>query len=430
MRPRRTTGAAGDPGPERGLPARAATPPRPGARTIDAAPADGPVTTGSAAIVDRPGLDSLIRALAERGYAVTGPVVRDGAVVHAPVAGTDDLPVGYRDRQGPGSYRVEQAGDDALFAWAVGPASWKASFFPPRETLWRAAAHDDEVTVEETPQAAAPVAVFGARPCEIAAMAVLDRVLGEGAVPDASYARRRSGTFVVAAECGHPAATCFCTSMGTGPGADGGYDLALCELPAESAGTAPDGGGGRRYVVSVGSALGAAVLAEVPHQAATAHDLERRHAVVAGATASMTRALDTDGLPELLARNIDHPRWEETAQRCLSCGNCTLVCPTCFCSDVHDVSDLGGTVERQRSWSSCFDRAHSFIHGGPVRPTTASCYRQWLTHKLSTWWDQFGSSGCVGCGRCITWCPVGIDITEEAAAIRSSDGATPGGGGA
>jgi len=382
-----------------------------------------PVTAASAAIVDRGGLDSLIRALAERGYEVTGPLVRDGAIVHGPVAGTDELPVGYRDHQGPGSYRLEDTGDDALFAWAVGPASWKAAFFPPRETVWRATADGDDVTVREPPQDAAPVAVFGARPCEIAAMAVLDRVLAEGAVPDPSYARRRSGTFVVAAECGHPAATCFCTSMGTGPAATDGYDMALCELPEHA-------GAGRRYVVSVGSDLGAEVLAQIPHRPAAAEDLEHRHQVVESARASMTRVLDTDGLPALLARNIDHPRWEETAQRCLSCGNCTMACPTCFCSDVHDVSDLAGTVERHRSWSSCFDRAHSLVHGGPVRPTTASCYRQWLTHKLGTWWDQFGTSGCVGCGRCITWCPVGIDITEEAAAIRSSDGATTGAGGA
>jgi ferredoxin len=137
----------------------------------------------------------------------------------------------------------------------------------------------------------------------------------------------------------------------------------------------------------------------------------------------MGRSLDTADLPGLLARNLEHPRWEEVAKRCLSCGNCTLVCPTCFCSDVSDVSDVSGTVERQRRWASCFDLDHSYLHGGPVRLTTASRYRQWLTHKLSTWWDQFDESGCVGCGRCLTWCPVGIDLTEEAAAIRAADGA-------
>ena len=114
----------------------------------------------------------------------------------------------------------------------------------------------------------------------------------------------------------------------------------------------------------------------------------------------------------------------------MACGNCTLVCPTCFCATVQDTTDVSGTVERDREWASCFDVEHSYLHGGSVRETTRARYRQWMTHKLSTWWDQFGTSGCVGCGRCVTWCPVGIDITEEAAAIRASDGATRPRGGA
>lgn len=376
----------------------------------------GAVESGAVVVGPR-GLDDLIGALAGRGYRVLGPVVRDGAVVHAEIRGTADLPAGVRDRQAPGTYRLDQAGDSALFAWAVGPASWKSSFFPPQETIWRTTTDGAEVTVHELPVEDRPVALFGARPCEVAALDVLDRVLADGPVPDPSYRRRRAPTFVVAAECGAPASTCFCTSMGTGPEARHGYDLAVTEL-----------GGGHRYLVRVGSALGAEVLSAVAGRRAGTHDERDRHDVIAGATAAMTRTLDTDGLADLLARNIDHPRWEETARRCLSCGNCTMVCPTCFCSDVHDVSDLAGTVERRRSWASCFDRAHSYVHGGPVRPTTASCYRQWLTHKLGTWWDQFGSSGCVGCGRCIAWCPVGIDLTEEAAVIRASDGSGSGTG--
>jgi ferredoxin len=144
---------------------------------------------------------------------------------------------------------------------------------------------------------------------------------------------------------------------------------------------------------------------------------------VLAAAGATTRQLSVDGLAALLARNLDHPRWDEVAERCLACGNCTLVCPTCFCSDVRDKTTLTGEIRRERSWASCFDLEHSYLHGGPVRATTSSRYRQWLTHKLSTWWDQFGTSGCVGCGRCIAWCPVGIDLTEEAAAIRSTDGA-------
>ncbi|HTX62206.1 MAG TPA: 4Fe-4S dicluster domain-containing protein [Acidimicrobiales bacterium] len=374
------------------------------------------------AVVDRRGLDEVIAVLTASGHRVLGPVERDGAIVHAQIRATSDLPVGVRDRQEPGTYRLEHVDGGTLFDWAVGPASWKSTFFPPQETVWRASSVGGEVVIRGLSHRDAPVALFGARPCELAALGVLDRVLAKGAVPDPAYRQRRAGCFVVVVECGAPASTCFCASMAAGPGAHDSYDLAVTELPEDSRGA------DRRYLVRVGSPRGADVLAAVRHRPAGPDDRRRRAEVLAGASALMTRSIDAGGLPELMARNIDSPRWEETAERCLSCGNCTMVCPTCFCSDVHDVSDLDGTVERRRGWASCFDRDHSYIHGGYVRPTTASCYRQWLTHKLGTWWDQFGSSGCVGCGRCIAWCPVGIDITEEVAAIRDRDDAKVGAG--
>ena len=368
-------------------------------------------------VIDRVGLGDLIQALSGRGYRTLGPVVRDGAIGHGEISGTGDLPEGYHEEQGPGSYRLHHDGDGALFEWAVGPTSWKPTFFPPRETVWRTATDNGRPVFQEPPSDPAPVALLGARPCELAAIRVLDRTLADGPVADPGYTGRRAASFVVVAECGTPASTCFCTSMKTGPAATDGYDLALTELPGPY--------GNHQYLIRAGSEKGAEVLEEIPHRAASPEDLTRRDEVITSATNRMSRTLDTDDLPALLARNLEHPRWSEVADRCLSCGNCTMVCPTCFCSDVDDVSDLTGTIERHRTWSSCFDRAHSYIHGGSLRPTTSSCYRQWLTHKLSTWWDQFDTSGCVGCGRCITWCPVGIDLTDEAAAIRASDGLKP-----
>ena len=205
--------------------------------------------------------------------------------------------------------------------------------------------------------------------------------------------------------------------MNTGPEASADYDLAVTEMaaPIDS---------GHLFLVRVGSDAGAEVLAQVPSRPADDVVQARRRAIIEGARERMGRSLDTNDLPGLLARNLGHPRWDQVAERCLSCGNCTLVCPTCFCSDIKDVSDVNGAVERKRQWASCFDIDHSYLHGGAIRPTTSSRYRQWMTHKLSTWWNQFDESGCVGCGRCIAWCPVGIDITEEAAAIRASDGAS------
>ena len=376
---------------------------------------------GDDAVLDTDSLDRLLALLGEQGYRIVGPVVREGAVVPGEVTTTADLPAGWHDDQAPGRYRLEQTDDEELFGWAVGPGSWKSEFFVPAETLWRVSVRGGTASFSVPPAADHPVAVVGARPCELAALGVLDRVLAGGEVPDDRYAARRAGAFVVVVECGAPSSSCFCTSMGTGPGVDAeagagpaaapGFDLALTELA-----------GPHRFYAVVGSEAGAALLARVGPPRASEEDRAARQAVLDGARARMGRVLETEGLAALLVRNLEHPRWDEVATRCLSCGNCTLVCPTCFCSDVKDVSELDGTVERRRSWASCFDIDHSFLHGGAVRPTTSSRYRQWLTHKLSTWWDQFDTSGCVGCGRCITWCPVGIDITEEAAAIRAGDG--------
>ena len=134
----------------------------------------------------------------------------------------------------------------------------------------------------------------------------------------------------------------------------------------------------------------------------------------------MGRHLRTDDLHDLLHASAQSPVWDEVAARCLACTNCTLVCPTCFCTSIEDVSDLPGDLdERHRVWDSCFSMEYSRLHGGAVRTSTGARYRQWMTHKLASWIDQFGTSGCVGCGRCITWCPAGIDLTEEVAALRT-----------
>ena len=414
---------------------------------------------GDSATIGVAGLDELIAALSADGYEVVGPVVRDAAIVPGAVSSAADLPTGWHDEHAPGSYRLRDDGDEAIFGWAVGPGSYKGELFPARESIWTGRRNGSTIEITEAVDTRAAIAIVGARPCELAGLEMLDRVLLGGAAVDGVYAGRRERAFVVVAECAAPSATCFCTSMGTGPGVlpagttpvtlrPGGvdvlprFDLALTELAAGAPRSRRTAGapewdegslhgdarraGAHRFLVTVGSERGASALGAVDHVPASTEDHDARDALIARASAGMGRLLDTDGLASLLARNAEHPRWEEVAQRCLSCGNCTTVCPTCFCTDVGDVTDLVGTLERRRRWSSCFDLDHSFLHGGPVRASAASRYRQWATHKLSTWHEQFGSSGCVGCGRCITWCPVGIDITEEVAAIRASEpGARP-----
>jgi ferredoxin len=356
-------------------------------------------------VLERSDFDSVFDALAHRGYTIVGPTVRDQAIVYDQIRSVEDLPVGWTDEQDGGRYRLRRRQDAALFGYAVGPHSWKQYQLPSDVKLWEARVDERGGLTDFTEPSAERrrYAFFGARSCELHAIGILERVIGEG--PEAP--------FIVAVQCGQAGGTCFCVSMKTGPVAESGFDLALTEVLDD----------GRHYfVVEVGSDEGAEVLEAVPH--APARDLERQQAadVHARTASQMGRELDTTDIKELLYRNYDHPRWEEVADRCLTCGNCTMVCPTCFCTTVEDVTDLAGeNVERHQRWDSCFTVDYSHIHGGAVRGSAQSRYRQWMTHKLATWHDQFGSSGCVGCGRCITWCPVGIDITEEAAAIRESE---------
>ena len=364
-------------------------------------------------VIDHDGLDALIATLADQGYRVVGPTVRNGAIVHREIRSADDLPSGWHDEQQPGSYRLAHADDGELFSWAVGPESFRQSVFPSQAVVWRGRRQGGDVAVESVSDDSPKEAFFAARPCEVAALEVLGGVLAGGAHPDPVFSARRDAAFVVIAECGVPAATCFCSSMGSGPAAGPNFDLALTEL------LTPD----HRFLVRVGSRRGAAVLEAIPSRPATDSDRAARADVLRRAEGAIVRTLDAAAAPALLARNLDHPRWEEVAGRCLACGNCTLVCPTCFCAAVEQRTDLEGSIEVTRRWDSCFDLAHSYLHGGSVRVSTRSRYRQWMTHKLSTWVDQFGNSGCIGCGRCITWCPAGIDITEELAAIAASDGA-------
>jgi ferredoxin len=202
--------------------------------------------------------------------------------------------------------------------------------------------------------------------------------------------------------------------MDTGPRAEAGFDIALTEVIED----------GRHYFVcEAGSERGGELMATLPTSPLEPAESEAADAGIARAAAQQGRVMETAGIKELLYDNYDHPRWDEVSERCLTCGNCTMVCPTCFCTTVEDTGDLTvETAERTRVWDSCFTMDFSYVHGGSVRGSARSRYRQWMTHKLATWIDQFGTSGCVGCGRCITWCPVAIDITEEVAAIRATDG--------
>jgi ferredoxin len=367
---------------------------------------------GEARVLDVDGLERLVQALREDGYRVVGPTVRDAAIVLDELSSVDELPRGWTADQDAATYRLRRREDEALFGWAVGPHSFKQHLLPPRVRLWRASptAPGQVPVLEEEPPPERPLALLGARPCDLHAIAIQDRVLLEGPYVEQDYAARRTNALLVVVNCGVPGGSCFCTSMGTGPRAEGGYDLALTEVLE----------GGHRFLVEAGTERGAELLARLPARPATEDDLAAARAVTEEARRRMGRSLDTTDLPALLASNLEHPRFADVAERCLTCGNCTAVCPTCFCTSVEDVNDLAdGSAERWRVWDTCFSVDYSHLHGGSVRRSSRARYRQWLTHKFGTWVEQFGTSGCVGCGRCITWCPVGIDVTEELATIRA-----------
>jgi ferredoxin len=365
------------------------------------------------AVLEPDALEALVSALRGHGYRVLGPKLRDGAIVYDDLHSAAELPIGWTDEQAPGRYRVTRRADEARFGYAVGPHSWKQFLLPARLRIWRARRDGDGFEVETDQTERPPLALLGVRGCELSAIAIQDRVLIGGEYQEADYAVRRDGAFIVAVDCFEPADTCFCVSMGGGPQIRGDCDLVLSEILD----------GEHRFLARAGSDRGAELLRELPQRAAAPVDRDAAQAAVEGAAARMTRTVQSGDLRDLLARNLENPRWDEVAERCLTCGNCTMVCPTCFCTSVEDVSDLAGAeAERVRVWETCFSVDHSYLHGGSVRRSGRSRYRQWLTHKFGTWYDQFDSSGCVGCGRCIAWCPVGIDVTEELAAIRDTDG--------
>ncbi|MCA8998250.1 MAG: 4Fe-4S dicluster domain-containing protein [Planctomycetaceae bacterium] len=380
----------------------------------------GRLTIGAFVSIDKDQLQTLLECLQQVGYRTIGPQVRDGAVVYDDLASVNQLPVGQIDIQDGGHYRLEADESAGWFDYVVGPHSLKNFLFPARETIQQLTLQDGSWASTTPEVEGPPLAVIGVRGCDLNALKIQDRVFLEGPYVDPHYQARRERLFVVAVNCRRAAATCFCHSMGAGPAVSPGFDLALTEFTD-------------RFVVEVGTDRGGEAMKTVPATLCSVEDIQtakdvpkqlekQMHARKPEDGHPQPRELDTTGIKELLLGNLQHPRWDDVAERCLACANCTMVCPTCFCSTVGEVTDLTNeNVLRERTWASCFTGDHSYTSGGVVRPSVKSQYRQWLTHKLASWIDQFDSSGCVGCGRCITWCPVGIDITEEVAAIRGED---------
>ncbi|MEW5795324.1 MAG: 4Fe-4S dicluster domain-containing protein [Candidatus Zixiibacteriota bacterium] len=355
-------------------------------------------------------LDSLIA----QKYAVFGPTVGQNAVTYSQITSIQQMPIGWSDEQNGGHYRLSKSSRPALFDYVVGQHSWKHVLYPAFGKLWSATKNERGFEVKAPSENGKPkVALLGVRPCELKALAIHDQILTGGEFEDPFYRKIRSEALIIAVNCARPGGTCFCASVGTGPKAYAGFDLALTEVFHD---------GTHGLIVEIGSKRGEKLAAGLDLPPATEAETAAAQQTSDQAAKAMGRRLDTNQLKERLYANFDNTNWDKIAERCLTCGNCTMVCPTCFCVNIQDTTDLTGTqAERERRWDSCYSVNFSYIHGGSIRTSPYARYRQWLMHKLAYWQDQFGVIGCVGCGRCITWCPVGIDITEEAAVLTTED---------
>ena len=363
-------------------------------------------------VVDKKGLDQLIQVLTGMGYQVVGPTVRDEAIIYDSILSVEDLPAGWTDEQEGATYRLKKRSDKALFGYNLGPHSWKQFLHPPERRLWKAQKNNLNFDILPEKPNNTKYAFLGVRSCELHAIAIQDKVFMQSPHIDQHYQAVRKNALFIAVNCGQAGNTCFCVSMQTGPKVEKGYDLVLTEILDSKCHT---------FLIEAGSDAGENILKKVKSNPAAEDELKKAEEIVTATASQMGRTMETGNIKELLYQNQEHSNWDEIAKRCMSCANCTMVCPTCFCSTVEDVTDITGDhAERWQKWDSCFTIDFSSIHGGAVRNSTKSRYRQWMTHKLASWQDQFETSGCVGCGSCITWCPVGIDLTKEVSVIRNS----------
>lgn len=350
-------------------------------------------------------LKEVLDILKSRGYTIVGPKVRASAMVLDTLESLDELPLGWQDRQAPGDYTVSKLTGVGFFQHSCGPHSWKRYLYPPHMQLFKMVLDDRGIRPEHTQRPTVAYAFLGMRACDLKALSILDRVLAEQTWPDPYYQAIRNSLFIIAVNCLKAGGTCFCAAMGAGPRADTGYDIVLSEI------CEPDRHG---LIAEPGSRRGAELLSVVNCHPASPSEVAYIRRLSDETAATMRGMINLSNAASLFGAHFEHPHWLMLEQRCLACGNCTLVCPTCFCHAVSEAESLDGhEAERLRIWDSCFSRTFSYIHGGSIRRAVASRYRQWLCHKLSTWQEQFGIPGCVGCGRCRTWCPAGIDLIEE-----------------
>jgi ferredoxin len=273
----------------------------------------------------------------------------------------------------------------------------KELMFPQTETLFKYRLGQTDIE-PEVPDASAKRAVVGIRPCDALAYTIVDNLYGWD-FPDPYYQKRREATTLVGLACSDPCANCFCPSVGGAPASEKGLDALIFDL-------------GDSYYVKTMTDKGEDFAKAAGLEAAG--DAEAKAAAKQGeeALAKVQRSIDTAGIPEHLPELYDDKFWEQFSDRCLSCGICTFLCPTCHCFDIQDESE-GFDARRARMWDTCmFAEYTRHTSGHNPRPTRKERTRNRISHKYSYFPEKFDVIACVGCGRCINNCPVNIDILD------------------
>ncbi len=347
--------------------------------------------------IEKDNLRGLLSVFSQ-SYRIIGPQVLSGTIVLEEIKAYE-LPLHYIDQHGQGTYRLLAERSPFLFSFSTGPDSFKKFLFPPERTLFHFGYNKKRLSAETIESPEKPLLLFGLRACDTEALRLYDRVLSD----DREYRLRRDNSIIVAINCPFPHENCFCSSLSTGPQVKEA-DIIITELS-------------EYLLLEVQSEELVNFIRDIPHKEINGRDLEERDNVINDCRAKMNKQIDIKLLKQL-TKKFESPLWQEISERDLECGNCTQVCPTCFCNSTFDrvrLSDISKTDirgSRIRVWDSCFSRNFARVHGGNFRPSRRARYRHWFMHKFLYMEEQFGLRGCVGCGRCITWCPAGIDITE------------------
>ncbi len=280
----------------------------------------------------------------------------------------------------------------------------KKYFLPPRETLFRYQENRGYVPYLEGFDRR--IVLFGVHACDIYALNILDEVFA-GAYPDPYYQARRKNIAIIGIDC-TPDEHCFCRSM-RADYVDRGFDLFLTDI-------------GDSYHTLVGTARGddMVLAASTLFEPITRADTEEYKRRSSAKRAAFKLEVEIRDLSEIFEMEYESGIWKELGDRCLACGNCSMVCPTCYCYDVADTVCLGGRDgTRDRTWDSCLFSSHALVAGGEnFRKTRAARIKFRYYHKQRGFVAEYGRHSCVGCGRCITTCPVGIDVSKVINQLR------------